>query len=241
MCSACYRAVAFLLAASAVTPHVAAGQYRIIAPSGDTIVFTVDTLRRMLDSTRALYADLEEDPRVGYSLGFGEPVDAEEPEQAFPWNAVDVVSDSSAAVVTPGNLREAARAYYNYAVRRMRVVRYEDPDVSCDSVMNLEQGVVSSFIEGWIVARTLFGGPAFTPLDEFVFARQAGHLRPLIAVRGYRSLGVCTAEWAEANGEAMAAYGEWRRTVFPDASEEAEGAATDISDGRSATPEEPGA
>lgn len=168
----------------------------------------------MLDTTRALYTDLEQDPRVGYFIDVGPAVPTREPDPAFPWNAVEVRSDSLAAVRTPGNLREADRAYFNYAVMRMRAVRGGDPDVSCDSLMAVESGVVSAFADGWIVARTLFGGPPYPPLDEIGFAREAGVLPGLIAARGDRHLGACAEEWAEAHPEEVEAYRQWRRSAF---------------------------
>ena len=139
----------------------------------------------MLDTARALWADLEEDPRVAYITPAGNPagretVSLENPEASYPWNVIQVVDDSVVDVMRlPANLREADRAYYNYAVQRMRVVRGADPDVSCDSLLALEEKVVGSFIDGWILSRTLFGGPAFAPIDELMVARRAGLLRPL--------------------------------------------------------------
>jgi hypothetical protein len=73
---------------------------------------------------------------------------------------------------------------------------------------------LSSFVDGWIVARTLFGGPSFAPLDELAFARAAGLLRPLIAVRQDRHVGACAAQWAEANPGRVADYEEWRGQAF---------------------------
>lgn len=208
------RKAVLLLVAWAGLPGVAAGQYRLVSPSGDTLSLQVDSLRRMLDSARALYADLEQDPRVGYFLDFGEPAETDQPQAALPWNAVEVQSDSSATVLTPGNLREADRAYHNYAVLRMRAVRGGDPDVSCDSLLAVEERVVSSFVEGWILARTLFGGPAFAPLDALAFARSEGLLRPLIAAERDRHVGACASEWAESHPAAIERYAEWRAAFF---------------------------
>ena len=115
----------------------------------------------------------------------------------------------------PANLREADRAYYNYAVQRMRVVRWGDPDVSCDSLLAQEEKVVGSFIDGWILSRSLFGAPAFEPLDELVFARRAGLLRPLLARRNDPQVGACAGQWADANPERIAAYETWRLEKFP--------------------------
>lgn len=212
------RAVAFRLAAWAVLiPATASAQYTITAENGDTVRFESAELRVMLDTARALWADLEQDPHVLYYTPAGrQPVPVEAPDAAYPWNAVTVVDDTTIDTSRlPANLREADRAYYNYAVQRMRVVRWGDPDVSCDSLLAQEEKVVGSFIDGWILSRTLFGAPAFEPLDELVFARRAGLLRPLLARRNDPQVGACAGQWADENPERIAAYETWRLEKFP--------------------------
>ncbi len=198
-------------------PHPAASQYTVTAPSGDTVQYEAAALRTMLDTARALYADLQEDPRVRYTIPFArETVPETDPEASYPWNVITVIDDSTADVQRlPANLREADRAYYNYAVKRMRVVRTADPDVSCDSLLALEEAVVNSFADGWVLSRTLYGGPAFEPLDELVFARKAGLLRALLAVRNDRQVGACAGQWADEHPESVAAYDAWRKEHFP--------------------------
>jgi hypothetical protein len=215
-------AVALLVAvATLAAPRSAAAQYAIGAESGDTVSFESESLRVMLDTARALWNDLETDPNVlyytpGASLAPRRPVDESDPGDAYPWNAITVLSDSTIDVLNlPANLREADRAYYNYAVQRMRVVRGADPDVPCDSVLALEERVVGSFIDGWILSRTLYGGPSFAPLDELVFARRDGLLRPLLASKRDPQVGACAGQWAEANPERMQAYEAWRKDRFP--------------------------
>jgi hypothetical protein len=200
-------------------PRAATAQYTLTAESGDAVQFESTTLRTMLDTARALYTDLEQDPRVAYITPLGrEEVSADDPESSYPWNVVTVVDDSTADLQRlPANLREADRAYYNYAVQRMRMVRGADPDVPCDSLLAMEEKVVGSFVDGWILSRTLFGGPAFAPLDELVFARHAGFLRPLLAHRNNRQVGACAGQWAEENLERVAAYEAWRLENFPTA------------------------
>ena len=202
----------FLLA-----PSSAAGQYRVVSPAGDSMTLETESVKVMLDTTRALRKDLEEDPRVMYALGFGERATAREPEPAWPWNAIAVQSDSVVQVVTPGNLREADRAYENYAVMRMRIVRGKDPDAPCDSIVAWEAEAVSSFVDGWIVARTLFGGPPYGPLDAMAFARLDGHLAALIVDLGDRQIDFCAAEWAESNSAAIESFRAWYERQFPEA------------------------
>lgn len=194
-------------------PEAAYAQYSLSAPSGDELSFERGALLSMRDRSRALRQNLEEDPLVLYFTAYGQTVEARAAERAFPWNAVDVVTDSLAAIVTPGNLREADRAYVNYAVLRMRAVR-GDPDVSCGELMDRELEAVRGFVEGWVVARTLFGGPPFEPLDEMAFAAAAGFLPGLIAANADPHLGGCLTVWSVANEEAIAAFRTWHAEVF---------------------------
>jgi hypothetical protein len=190
-------------------------QYRVVSPAGDTITIQTAAVREMLDSTRALRLDLEVDPRVLYGIGYGDRASEADPTSAWPWNAIEVLSDSVVDVITPGNLREADRAYANYSVMRMRNVRSRDPDAVCDSIVEWEATAVSSFIDGWIVARTLFGGPPFGPLDALAFARLDGHLPALIVELGDRQIGACAGEWAESHPDAIEAYRTWHERQFP--------------------------
>jgi hypothetical protein len=207
-------------------PGAAAAQYTLTAENGDTVQFESAALRIMLDTARALYADLEQDPHVAYMTPVGYAgsrinITPENVEDSYPWNVVTVVSDSVAdARPMPSNTREADRAYYNYVVQRMRVVRGSDPDLSCDSLLALEEKAVGSFIDGWILSRTLYGGRAFATLDELVFARRAGMLRALLARRNDPQLGACAARWADENPARIAAYEAWRIENFPEPAEE---------------------
>lgn len=205
-------AIAVLLLLAATAPVLGQGRV-LVSPSGDTLAFFEAALRQMLDTTRALRRDLEEDPRILYFTGTGPAVPAEEPDPAYPWNAIEVLADSVAAIRTPGNLREADRAYANYAVLRMKNVR-RDPDVSCDSLVVREVRAVSGFVDGWIVARTLFGAPAYAPLDELAFAREAGLLPGLIGASDDPQPGGCLGAWKEGHGESLEAYRRWREGEF---------------------------
>lgn len=208
------RVLTILVAALLIgIPQVGHAQYSLSAPSGDELSFERDSLLAMRDRSRALRQNLEEDPLVLYFTAFGQAVEAGAAEPAFPWNAIDVVTDSLAAIVTPGNLREADRAYVNYAVLRMRAVR-GDPDVSCDELMRRELEAVRGFVDGWIVARTLFGGQPFEPLDEMVFAAAARVLPGLVAASSDPHLGGCLGVWSEANREAIEAFRNWQTEGF---------------------------
>lgn len=193
------------------------------APSGIRLEFSSTQVRAMLDTTRTLEMNLQEDPRVLYFTLVGPPVETRDSlDAAYPWNAIEVRSDSVATILTPGNLREADRAYYNYAVTRMQLVRGTDPDVACDELMEREVEAVSAFVDGWVASRLLFGGLPFTVLDELAFAREQGQLPGMLAAKADRQLGACSADWASDHPEAVEAYHSWRDTRFLELVEPAE-------------------
>jgi hypothetical protein len=204
-----FAGILVIAVALIASPESASAQYKLDAPSGWELTFERQRVREMLDTTRALYQNLVDDPRVMYVTGVGPSVPEDNPTDALPWNAIEVRNDSIAVIQTPNNLREADRAYYNYAVLRMAEVRAGDPDAPCDDLMEAEVRVVSSFVDGWIVARMLFGGPSFEPLDRLAFIRDTGQLAAFIALSDDPELGVCAAEWAKNHPEEMAAYRAW--------------------------------
>jgi hypothetical protein len=190
-------------------------QYEMLAPSGMEIEFSSTQVRAMLDTTRTLERNLQDDPRVLYFTLVGPPVETRDSlDAAYPWNAIEVRNDSVATILTPGNLREADRAYYNYAVIRMQLVRGLDPDVSCEELMERELEAVSAFVDGWVTSRLLFGGLPFSVLDELAFAREQGQLPGMLAAKTDRQLGACSAEWSSDHPEAAEAYISWRDTRF---------------------------
>ncbi len=197
-------------------------QYVLEAPSGLKLEFSATRVRAMLDTTRSLERNLQEDPQVLYFTLVGPAVERPDSlDAAYPWNAVEVRNDSVATILTPGNLREADRAYYSYAVIRMQLVRGLDPDVPCDELMGRELQAMSAFADGWLASRLLFGGLPFPALDEIAFAKEQGQLAGMLAHRADRQLGACAAEWAAEHPEAVQAYLSWRDTRFLELVDEA--------------------
>lgn len=220
------RRLLFLLLAAAFLPGPLAAQYVMEAPSGRTLAFDTASVRDMLLRSRRLRSILEQDPEVIYYVGAGDPVPADSPSAAYPWNRVTVRSDSAVRVATPGNYREAGRAYQNYAVVRMEWIRSGRPAASCAASVEGEVERISAFVDGWVVSRVLYGGPAFPALDAFAFARDAGHLPALVVELGDETLSErCRSRWSQRNADAVEAYRAWRHRAFEAGGPEAEGGA----------------
>lgn len=203
-----------ILALSLVATGAAKAQYSVPAPSGDTALsYPEERIRALLERTRELYDILEEDPEILYYIGYGPDAPNTAPEGAYPWNAVRVESDSVVRVVTPENLREADRAYYNYAVTRMRERGEASGDESCDELVSREARILSAFVDGWIVSRTAFGAAPYAPLDELPFVQEAGLLPAFVAVHGAPALGDCEDRWSREHPDLLEDYANLRRLI----------------------------
>lgn len=205
----------FLALAAGLPSAPLSAQYTIAAPSGERLSYDSVAVREMLERSRRLRKILEQDPAVVYYVGAGDPVSEEDPDSAYPWRAVTVRSDSAVRVVTPGNYREASRAYYNYAVERMEWIRSGSPNPGCEAAVEGEVARASAFVDGWVVSRVLYGGPAFPPLDLFAFAREAGHLPALVVdLEDTAVSDRCLARWRERHADELEAYRRWRSRTF---------------------------
>lgn len=208
---------AVFTAALVVLPGRARCQFVLQAPSGETLTYDSARVQDMLERSRRLREILELDPDVIYYVGSGPVASVDSPASAFPWNAVRPRADSAARVAFPANYREARRAYYNYAVKKMELIRSSAPTSDCSVAVEREVASMSAWVDGWVVARTLYGGPAFGPLDAFAFAREAGHLGAMLVALEDTEIAGCLNRWRREHPEAMEAYDRWRREVYEDA------------------------
>lgn len=208
-----------LVAVGPAVPQTAADSadpgYTLTAPSGRTLTLDEGRVLDMLDRTRRLGDIVDRDPDVLYYVGSGPEVGLSDPGAAYPWNAVRVENDSVARVAVPGNYRESRRAYFNYAVLQMKQLREKIPTAACTGAMAREVEAVSAFVDGWIVTRLLYGGPAYAPLDALAFAREAGYLAALMVAAGDTRLAGCRDRWRRNHPKEMEAYRRWRTRVFP--------------------------
>lgn len=205
---------ALVTAALLTLPGPSRAQFVLEAPSGETLAYDSARVRDMLDRSRRLREILERDPDVIYYVGSGPAATTDSPTSAFPWNAVRPRADSAARVAFPANYREARRAYYNYAVKKMELIRSSPPTSDCSVAVEREVTSMSAWVDGWVVARTLYGGPPFAPLDAFAFAREAGHLPAMLVALGDSEIAGCLDRWRREHPEAMEAYRQWKREVY---------------------------
>ena len=78
----------------------------------------------------------------------------------------------------------------------------------------LEREIVARAADAWLVGRAAYGAPAYGPLDELIYAREAGYLDPFILVARGEEFAEERAAWDSDRAEELEAYRTWFRKVF---------------------------
>ena len=78
----------------------------------------------------------------------------------------------------------------------------------------LEREIVSRAADVWLIGRAAFGAPAYGPLDELIYAKEAGYLDPFILVARSEEFAEERAAWDTDRAEELEAYRTWFRSVF---------------------------
>lgn len=207
-----------VLAAGLLPAGSAAAQYTLRGPSDRALTFDTATVREMLERTRRTRRQMEGARRVVYYVGSGPPVTPDSLDPAYPWGAVTPKGDTAVRVVTPGNYREASRAYQNYAYEKMQAIRSGSEPRGCAAELEREAELVSAFVDGWVVSRVLYGAMALEAIDRLAFAREAGHLPALLSsMDGSPVAERCRSRWQDDHPEAVEAFRDWSRAFGDEA------------------------
>jgi hypothetical protein len=78
----------------------------------------------------------------------------------------------------------------------------------------LEREIVARAADAWLIGRAAFGAPAYGPLDELIYAREAGYLDPFILVARTEKFAEERAAWDADRADELEAYRTWFRKVF---------------------------
>jgi hypothetical protein len=88
------------------------------------------------------------------------------------------------------------------------------PDHASAEGYELEKAIVSRVADAWLLGRAVFDAPAYRPLDELIYAKEAGYLDAYLLVARAREFADARQRWeAEKPGE-LEAYRTWFRRAF---------------------------
>ena len=137
--------------------------------------------------------------------------------ESLPWETMTIVGDTVRLqydrahpdVVTPFNI-------YAHLHLMKEMGRLEEwlPDHAYDEGYELERAIVARMADAWLIGRAIFDAPAYRPLDEVVYAREAGFLDAYLLVARGEEFPEARARWEEDEPGGLDEYRAWYERVF---------------------------
>jgi hypothetical protein len=88
------------------------------------------------------------------------------------------------------------------------------PDVAEAEGFELERAIVKRMADAWLLGRAVFDAPAYGPLDEVMYASEAGFLDPYLLIARADEFADDRARWEQENPGTVAEYRAWFERVF---------------------------
>lgn len=137
--------------------------------------------------------------------------------ETLPWETLTIEGDTARIqydrahpdVVTPFNI-------YAHLHLMDRMGRLDEwlPDHVGASGFDLERAIVGRVADAWLLGRAVFDAPAYGPLDELMYASEAGYLDPYLLFARPEEFAEEKAAWEQAHPGGGDEYREWFMRTF---------------------------
>ncbi len=183
----------------------------IIIRSGARLSTEKDRMTEVDRWYRAQREVIEEDPSF-----LIETVGRDTP--AYPWESLVIEGDTARIGVEIQQAPDADEAYVIYAHFHLMdaMGRLEQflPGGDVLEGFELERAILSRVADVWLYGRTIFDVPAYEPLEELVFAKEAGFLDALILTARGEEFEEERAAWLREDPEGLEGYRSWFMEIF---------------------------
>jgi hypothetical protein len=156
--------------------------------------------------------NIEEDPSF---LIEGVPAARE----SLPWQTLTVNARADTARFQYDRAHPDITTAFNvyahlHLMKRKNLLSEWLPDHANAEGYELERAIVARVADAWLLGRSVFDAPAYRPLDELIYAKEAGYLDAYLLVARAREFPDERQRWeAEKPGE-LEAYRTWFRRAF---------------------------
>jgi hypothetical protein len=160
--------------------------------------------------------NIEEDPSF---LIEGVPAARE----SLPWQTLTVAVHSSPGIDTARFQYDRAHPdittpFNIYAhlhlMKRENMLEKWLPGFESAEGFDLERAIVGRMADAWLLGRAVFDAPAYQPLDELIYAKEAGYLDAYLLVARGREFADARQRWETEKPGELEAYRTWFRRAF---------------------------
>lgn len=182
----------------------------IVVHSGTRIHADPEHMREVNEWVLEAQTTIEEDPSF---LVIGEST----LEERLPWEGM-VLGKDSVTVQIPLGGQDATLVYQIYGfLHLMHQMGRQDewlPEAPDAVGYELERAIVARIADAWILGRSVFDTQPLGPLDELIYAKDAGYLDAFIFTARPDEFASARTEWARQNPQRVDEYRDWFLETF---------------------------
>jgi hypothetical protein len=138
-------------------------------------------------------------------------------EEVYPWEGLSFGKDSVRVSIDP-RAGDTRLVYEIYAHQHLmsRMGRQEEwlPEAPTATGYELERAILARVSDAWMLGRTVFSTPPYGPLDELMYAAEAGYLDAFIFTARPNEFAEARAAWARENPQRAEEYRSWFLQTF---------------------------
>jgi hypothetical protein len=199
--------LAMTAAACAQRPEVAPDPRPIVNRQGSRLALEDDRAQEIFRWVDAQIDEIEQNPSFWV-------ISSPSSSDLLPWETLDLTATGDSATVQfPTTVPDVSQVYQIYAHLHITRVRGTIADwlPGADTLTGwgLEVAMVDRMAEAWLLGRASYTFTPYPPIDQLVYASEAGMLEPLLlSLRGFEYPDARDA-WLEANPNGEAEFRTW--------------------------------
>lgn len=140
------------------------------------------------------------------------------PEPAYPWETLEFRPDDTVRIAFERSAPDAQTSYWVYAFLHQmdRMDRLDEwlPEAEGLEGFELERAIVGRTADSWLLGRSSFDTHPYRPLDELIFAQDAGMLDVFILAARPDEFPDARERFLAENPDGFEEFGTWYRETF---------------------------
>ncbi|MGD8318803.1 MAG: hypothetical protein PVJ02_00060 [Gemmatimonadota bacterium] len=203
-------AVALLAAACGGGPPDIPAPRPIVNFQGARIRANKDSMRQVNDWVNREQDNIVNDPAFLVQTLYAA-------DEVYPWEGLEVGTDTVRVRMDP-RAPDTRLVFEIYAHLHLmaRMGRQEEwlPEAPTATGYDLERAILARTADAWLLGRAVFDTSPYGPLDELIYAKDAGFLDAFIFTARPDEFGQARAQWAREKPDRAKAYQAWFRKTF---------------------------